>query len=218
MTWPGARNHFDLGGLPLTDGGETASGHVWRSAAPEWMTTAGWQAAHRAGLATIVDLRNSDERGRKPEHPDINPSTMDGIAVVHAPTEDPDDVEFMATCGPWLDHPRSWAPNTEMYPEKFARVFTAIADSPGPLLIHCAGGKDRTGLVSAMLLQLAGATREAIVEGYVAGQLGWDETFQVEDRVPVAHEFLQTFDTAAYLTAAGVDDARIEKLRTLLRS
>ena len=57
-TWPGARNLADLGGLPTVAGATTATGRIWRSAASEWMTAAGWSAARGAGLTTVVDLRN----------------------------------------------------------------------------------------------------------------------------------------------------------------
>lgn len=108
---------------------------MWRSAATEWMTTAGWRAARTAGLARIVDLRNEVERGREPQHPVVGASTASAVEVVHAPTEDPDDAGFLAECGAWLDHPRSWEPNAQRYPDKLARVFIAIADSPGPVLV-----------------------------------------------------------------------------------
>lgn len=244
MTWDGARNLIDLGGLPLVDGGETAYGRVWRSAAPEWMTYDGWRAAHADGLATVVDLRNVEEVGRREEHPAVPAEALAGVAVVRAPTEDPHDPAFLEACGLWLDHPRGWRPNVEMYPAKVAAAFIALADSAGPVLVHCAGGRDRTGLVCAMLLQLTGVQPEAIVANYAAGFRGaaahrghglaydpergwvpvadqqWSEA-EVEDRIadrlPVAREFLATFDSAAYLRDAGLDADRLRSLRRLLR-
>ena len=44
----------------------------------------------------------------------------------------------------------------ERYRERFGRAFAAIADADGAVVVHCVGGKDRTGLVSALLLRLAG--------------------------------------------------------------
>lgn len=69
LSWDGARNLADLGGLPLLTGGRTASCRVFRSAAREWMTERGWADARAAGLTTVVDLRNDMERGRLPVHP-----------------------------------------------------------------------------------------------------------------------------------------------------
>lgn len=59
--WDGARNLSDLGGLPTRNGSQTRTGRVWRSGATEWMTGVGWQAAARAGLVRVIDLRNDAE-------------------------------------------------------------------------------------------------------------------------------------------------------------
>jgi protein-tyrosine phosphatase len=45
-------------------------------------------------------------------------------------------------------------------------VFTAVAEAEGPIVFHCFAGKDRTGLVAAILLSLAGVTKEAIVADF----------------------------------------------------
>lgn len=243
MDWEGARNLIDLGGLPLVGGGTTAYGRVWRSGSPDQMTYAGRRAARADGLTTVVDLRNAEERGRPPGRPVVAPDELDGVRVVHAPTEDPHDPAYLDACGLWLDHPAGWRPNVEMYPDKLAAVFTAIADSPGPVLVHCAGGRDRTGLVCALLLQVAGVEPEAIVADYAAGFRGaadhrghglayapgegwvpvpdqeWSED-EVEERLaerlPVAREFLATFDGAAYLRRAGLSEEQLGALRRLL--
>ncbi|WP_161606249.1 tyrosine-protein phosphatase [Microlunatus speluncae] len=238
--WDGARNLADLGGLPLQDGGCTRSGAVWCSAAPEWLTTEGWRAARVAGLTRVVDLRNDRERGRRPEHPIVDATVKAGIEVVHAPTEDPTDPEFLAECGPWLDHPKSWAPNLARYPAKFARVFTAIAEADGPVLVHCAGGRDRTGMVCSVLLNLVGATPEAIADNYERGFRGaaahrghgmaYDQTSgewitgpsgpartaaeldrMIADRRPALLDWVRTFDVTGYLTAVGVDPVRLAR-------
>jgi len=246
MDWDGARNLADLGGVPTEDGETTAYGRLWRSAAPEWMTDAGWRAARAAGLVRVVDLRNERERGRREQHPRVDATVSSGIEVVHAPTEDPDDPAFLEECGPWLDHPRSWAPNMERYPAKLARVFTAIADAPGPVLVHCAGGRDRTGMVASMLLSLAGAEHEAVADHYEQGfreagrhrghGLGYDPVAgewvagdeaawtteeldqALADRRPVLQGWLRDTDVAAYLTGAGLHPEQIQRLRALLRA
>ena len=235
--WDGARNLIDLGGLPVRGGGATASGRVWRSGAPEPVTRAGWDAARAAGLTTVVDLRNDVERAEVRD--------VDGVTLVHTPTEDPDDPDFLAECGQWLDHTRSWGPNLARYPGKFAAVFTAIADAEGGVLVHCAGGRDRTGLVVSMLLALNGVEEEAIADHYEQGfrgaaahrghGLGYDPVTgewttvsdrewepreldaALDDRRPVLLAWLRDTDVAAYLADAGVAAPRLDRLRTLLR-
>ena len=242
--WDGAFNLRDLGGLPLRDGGKTAAGRVFRSGRPETLTDAGWTALRGAGVSTVIDLRNEPERQRRDTDPQLEDGHSTGVDIVHAPTEDPDDAEFMRVCGPWLDHPRSYADNARMYPEKLAAVFTAIADAQGAVLVHCAGGRDRTGMVSAMLLALTGAEPDAIADDYAAafreasrrhardlpalpipGQGGYVEPMfsdeeieeRIADRVAVLREWIAGLDAREYLREAGVDGIRLDALARRLR-
>ena len=243
-TWDGARNLADLGGLELVGGGETRPGRVFRSAAREWMTDRGWDEARAAGVMTIVDLRNEMEHGRSGAHPAIDARSTEGVTIVSAPTEDPTDAVFLERCGPWLDHPCSWTVNLQMYPAKIARVLEAVGRSTSPVLIHCAGGRDRTGMIGSLLLLLAGATPDAVVANYEAGFRGaaehrghgwsfdevtdgWvlaaDEAWTgqeldaaLDDRRPALREWIETFDAAGYVGAAGVDGETRRRLTGLL--
>lgn len=242
--WEGAFNLRDLGGLPLQNGGMTTAGRVYRSGRPETLTDAGWAALRGAGVSTVIDLRNTPERQRRETDPQLSDGHSTGLEIVHAPTEDPDDAEFMRVCGPWLDHPRSYADNARMYPEKLAAVFTAIADAQGAVLVHCAGGRDRTGMISAMLLALTGAEPEAIADDYAAafreasrrhardlpaqpipGQGGYVEPMfsdeeieeRIADRVAVLRDWIAGLDVREYLREAGVDGIRLDELAQRLR-
>nr|WP_296064996.1 tyrosine-protein phosphatase [uncultured Actinoplanes sp.] len=231
LGWPGGRNVRDLGGRALRTGGRTPYGRVFRSAAPEYLTDDGWTAAKAAGVRTVVDLRNAPaETQRTADHPVVRPASWDGMTFVPAPTEDPDDDEFLRLCGPWLDHPCSWADNARLARDRIATVLKVIARAEGAVLVHCAGGRDRTGMISAMLLHIAGATDEAIIEDYSAGWRGagayaghgwvydvdqdsWrrcrqgptdpqELERQIADRVPALREWIATFDSA-HLVEAG---------------
>lgn len=240
--WEGAFNLRDLGGLPLRDGGVTASGRVYRSGRPETLTDAGWAALRAAGVSTVIDLRNAPERIRRAGDPTVADGSASGVDIVHAPAEDPDDAVFLRVIGPWRDHPRSYADRVAMYQDRLRAVFTAIADASGGVLVHCAGGRDRTGLVSAMLLRLAGVETPAIALDYAAafreasrrhaadlpaapGPNGYIEPFyddaeieeRIADRVAVLGEWIDGFDVRDHLTRAGLDDIRIDALATRLR-
>lgn len=237
MTWDGAFNLRDLGGMPLVGGGVTRAGVVYRSGAPEWMTALGWQQAQAAGLQTIVDLRNApSETARLPHHPVVG-DAADFARAVSTPTEDPDDEEFMRVCGPWLDHPRSYVDNLAFYPEKFAAVFEALAGGDGAVLVQCSGGKDRTGMVVAMLLSLAGVEQDAIVADYEAAfrtandfsraNPGLTRNFAATDeeldewmteRTAALRSWLIELDVELYLRNAGVDAVDIDRLRRILVS
>ena len=234
--WDGAFNLRDLGGLPTTDGTITRHGRVYRSGGPEHLTDLGWTQATAAGLTTVIDLRNApEETARRPHHPVISPDAMSAITAINTPTEDPSDPQFRELCGPWLDHPRSYADNTALYPEKFARVFSTIADASGPLLVHCAAGRDRTGMVTAMLLDLNGVAAETIADDYeIAVRAVNDHILanpntaredphsedvladRLSERRTALIAWLASFDVATYLADAGVTAAQIDRLRTLL--
>jgi protein tyrosine/serine phosphatase len=127
----------------------------------------------------------------------------------------------------------------ERYRERFGRALAAIADSDGTVVVHCMGGKDRTGLVSALLLRLAGVGLEAIGEDYSlsADNLAplseqWlaeatDEAEREKRRrlahtpaeamISVVEEIERRYgDVASYLRAAGLTDAQVERLRERL--
>ena len=236
-TWDGAFNLRDLGELPLAEGGTTVPGRVFRSGSREYVTTSGWIQASAAGLHTVVDLRNAPtETARLPFHATIDESVMETFCVLNRPTESPGDEDFMTVCGPWLDHPRSYADNVAFYPAKFAAVFRAIAESAGPVLIHCAAGRDRTGMVIAMLLSLTGVRHDAIIDDYevavraVNAHLathpgeGRESAHTAEhlneriaERRTALAGWLTSFDVSAYLASAGLAEAEILRLGQLLR-
>jgi hypothetical protein len=161
-------NARSLGGHPLVAGGETVAG-IWRSAAPDALGASGWDDLSAAGVRRIVDLRNASEHRSaryRPTH----------LEVVTAPLEDPEDPDYTAL---W---DRNWAIadfylwGISRWPGLWSAALTAIADAPtGAVLIHCAGGRDRTGVLSAVLLDAAGVPRDAVLEDYRVGMRGTNE-------------------------------------------
>ena len=73
-----------------------------------------------------------------------------------APTEDQADPEFRAVCMPILDSPEYWRHNVAILPALLRATLQAIADAEPGVLVHCAAGRDRTGMVAAILLANAG--------------------------------------------------------------
>jgi protein-tyrosine phosphatase len=140
----------------------TRSGVVWRSGHPDRVDAAGWSDLSGRGISTVVDLRNAEERTAATAAPS-------GIHVLSLPLERVDDPEYSTTWAHDWATPDFYVWGRDRWPELWTAVLNAIADAPGGVLVHCAGGRDRTGMVAAVLLETAGVEREAILDDYVRG-------------------------------------------------
>lgn len=175
MQWDGAVNAWHI------------AGSVFRMGRREWLTDAGWQQAYDGGIRTVIDLRNPDEIRRRDTDPRVRSETLAAFDVVHAPTEDPGNSEFRELCVPYLNDPASYADNARIFPEKLAAVFKAVAAAAGGVVIHCSAGRDRSGMIAAMLQDLAGADEDAIAAGYARAMRGINDHHRVSG-VPHPHE------------------------------
>lgn len=166
LDWDGLRNVRDLGGLPtpLSTNGSTAWGRLARGPRPEQLTQRGWDAASAWGLRTVIDLRCPEEVGRQPGDPEVSPPEQ--LALVAAPIEDHSDPGFRAVCLPILDSPAYWRHHVRLLPGMIRTALQAIARSEPGILLHCAAGRDRTGLMTALLLANAGVPSASIVADY----------------------------------------------------
>ena len=166
LDWDGVGNLRDLGGLPtpLSSTGMTRAGRVARGPRREGFTASGWDAAAAWGLRAIVDLRNADEVGRRPSDPDSAPHAR--LVIAAAPTDDRTDPEFCAVCLPILGSPEYWHHNARILPARVRGALEAIAAAEPGVLVHCSAGRDRTGMVSALLLANAGVSGDDIFSDY----------------------------------------------------
>lgn len=163
--WRGVFNARDVGGVPLAQG-SARTGRLFRSGRTASLTTQGWEAVRAAGVRTVVDLRPERERGRRDDDPRLEPGALDGLRFVGAAVEDPDDPEFRALCDPYLNHPRDYGAYATLFAERIAGALDTIADAAGEggVLVHCSAGRDRTGLVLALVLRASGASNETIAD------------------------------------------------------
>lgn len=232
VRWDGAVNARDLGGVSPG----IRPGRLYRMGRHEWLTDTGWQQAYDDGVRTVVDLRNPDERGRRETDPVLNSAVLDRFRVVNCPTEDQLDKEFMKLAGPYLNSPQYYLENLHRWPEKIAAVVRAIADAEGAVVVHCAAGRDRTGMVTAVLLTLAGVPHEDIADDYALAVHGINEHHLGQEKpreTPKSPEQLQEwiahtrahllalldgFDAEAYLRDAGVSRQEIDAVRKRLTS
>lgn len=159
LLWDGCFNVRDLGGHVTADGRETRWGAVVRSDSPARLTEAGWAALQAHGVRTMVDLRDPQERASEPVDADVT--------VVSVPVLDFGDTAFWERWRGVQDSRRFYREALEHWPRKFAAAASAVARAePGGVLVHCAVGRDRTGLLCALLLAVVGVPAEQIAADY----------------------------------------------------
>lgn len=148
------RNTRDLGGLP-TRGGYVKDGMVYRSGTFCYATADDTAKLGTLGLNTIIDLRTKREIEKK-EGPDRLPSGS-AIVTLHLPMAFKGDTKIGRYYSYALDNDKS-----------IGGFFHALATPKSyPLLYHCSAGKDRTGVLTALLLELLGTPRPIIMEDYL---------------------------------------------------
>ena len=155
----GMENLRDLGGYPLAGRGSerfTRWGSLYRGDLPKQVTQADRQRLRELGITTVVDLRSKEEIERKPD-----PLAQElGIRYLHCPLAGdgrvpaPDEV------------PLSYMEMADGTGQ-MAGALRAIAEAPQAVLFHCTAGKDRTGVVAALLFWLAGVSEEDILADYI---------------------------------------------------
>ena len=161
LEWEGCLNARDLGGYETEDGRETRWGAVVRSDCPAALTEAGRAALAGYGVRAIVDLRLPAELTEDPNpfaEPGDHGIAYTNVSFIDPAAAPPDAVSTLA---------EDYLQMLDRYRQGVAEALAAIARAPdGAVLIHCAAGKDRTGLISALLLGLVNVPAETIATDY----------------------------------------------------
>ncbi len=234
VTLNGTRNLRDLGGYPTVDGRYTRWRTLYRSDCLDRLDAAGQAWLVEAGLRTIVDLRGPEEAAARPY---VLADTDRRINYRLMPFWDdplPDDLDPDLTEG--------YLRELTMRGTRLCEIFAAVlAPDALPALIHCAAGKDRTGVVVGLLLDAAGVTRAAIGQDYALSAACLGPDYVAEGRLWLAeigrewsrwaHSFetppermLKTLDYVdrtyggieAYLLAHGLAPDHLHRLRQVL--
>jgi len=180
----GAVNVRDLGGLPTDDGSQTVAGMMLRADNLQGLTPADVRRlVDDIGLRTVVDLRTTievDKEGPGPltaeprvthRHLSLYPESG-RLTDVEADTVLPWQTDWgrAGAADPDADNPTIgyYLAYLRHRPDSIVKAVRAIAAPGGAVVVHCAAGKDRTGVVVAIALIAAGVTREAVVADYVA--------------------------------------------------
>ena len=206
-------NFRDYGDYATASGRRLKKGRLYRSASHGRATDADLEAIAALDLAVIVDLRRPGERERDPAR---RPEAFKGRVIQNDEGEGADDDPwwtFVRSCdlseeafrGYLLEYYRT-APYKPRHVDLFARYFQVLAAGEGPVLIHCAAGKDRTGVLAALTHHVAGVHRDDIVADYLLT----NNPERIAARTPmvvalIAQETGRTPTEAAIRAAIGVE-------------
>lgn len=228
LAWDGCVNVRDLGGLPIEGGGETRFGMLVRADSVRNLTRTGWEALADYGTRLVIDLRSRREREEDEAHDAPLP-------VEHIPIT-PDDIPASWN---WPSMREAYLALLEAHRNEYGAVANVVAETDGPVVIHCAGGRDRTGLAVALILRLLPVEEEAIAadhalsdESFAPYQEDWiarapDETERARRRriaVPAGRTMVGILEEVdrryggaeAYLRAGGADAGSLGLLRARL--
>lgn len=167
---PNASNFRDLGGYTTEQGQRVRKGLLFRSESLHRLTPPEFGRLSSLGIRTLLDFRSNEERMKNPVHW-TGPSAPHALTVDYALTSNRygqalrrdgltsgEAIEIMTDV--YRDMPVTFAP-------QYRQMFAQLLDSGAPLVFYCTGGKDRTGLGAALILDVLGVPRELIVEDYL---------------------------------------------------
>ena len=150
------RNTRDLGGHPAAGGRVTVPDRIWRSDRQENPDPEDIALLRSKGITTIIDMRTEEDNLTKPSFF----RSLEGFTFLNYPIIEGDTIpeSVEAVPGSYINIARS---------ENMPRILKAIADADTGVMYNCAAGKDRTGVVTAILLMLCGVSDEEITADYM---------------------------------------------------
>jgi protein tyrosine/serine phosphatase len=157
----GAVNFRDLGGYSTDEGRRTRWRVLFRADGLSELTEPDIAVLREIGIRTVIDLRSGDEVEQSRFDVEAHPVTFHHFPFVETL---PDLEEFERTPGFF---PAKYVQMVEEAGTQIVAALTALAE-PGalPAVFHCTAGKDRTGVLSALVLSLLGVPEETVVADY----------------------------------------------------
>ena len=157
----------------------------------EWVDTTGWQQMLDDGVATVIDVRTRPEIKRRELDPEV--TVPAAIERIHLPVEDIEHQAFWQRHSPYPMHPDAYHDTMETFSERVGVALRTLRDSwsEAGTVLHCTAGRDRTGLVLGLLLQLpdipgGAANWEEQQQVYASGAYGINEHHRTS---PIPHPY-----------------------------
>lgn len=167
----GVVNFRDFGGYDTVDGGRVAQGLLYRSAHFADASDADLERLHALGAQAVVDLRRPEEREREPNR--WPGEAAETIANDEGQVELPAHVAVMMqtdltaeSVTAFMRQSYAAYPYEARYADLFRRFLHTLVSAQRPVVIHCAAGKDRTGVGCALALHALGVPRDVIFADY----------------------------------------------------
>ncbi|MEZ5945601.1 MAG: tyrosine-protein phosphatase [Hyphomonas sp.] len=195
----GGRNFRDLGGYETADGRHVKWGRLFRSGTMTRLTDEDYKYLSGLGIATVVDLRTSQERTAEPT--DWKAGSIDYVtfadpveedanplaAVFASPDVTPEDVRATMTA--------LYSGILDQQTPAYRRLFLDLVEDDAPLAFNCSAGKDRTGVGAALILSALGVPRDTVVADYALSEklVDYSAEFKLSDEAPVQEDGPYTY-------------------------
>jgi protein-tyrosine phosphatase len=230
--FPTLLNARELGGHPTADGDVTRARSLIRADDLAHLSSEGLEALGAYGVQTVLDLRWPEEIAAAPSPV---PRRLPGVRYVSVSLLADNPARWGTLGGHCAKEQWKCTVLERLQPQLRQTLAVFSAAGPGPLLFHCVAGKDRTGIIAALLLALADVTPEAIAGDYAASTGNLKDAYlrRYDKADPAAiieavrcpqeavHNMLAYLDRAggirAYLGGIGLGATEIGHLRARLR-
>jgi protein-tyrosine phosphatase len=233
LQWDACWNVRELGGFTTADGRVTRFGEVIRAGNLSRLTEAGRDALLRYGVRTVVDVRDPKEFAIERDPFQDGERWAGQVHYLNVPLIS--EEEWTAVRDP-EQRRQGYRLTLRLSKTNIRAVLRAVAEAQaGGVVVHCHAGKERTGVISALLLALAGVPDKTIAEDYVASDMQLQELYtewaaresDPEKRSQLIHGFQGEADhmlgplaviaeqggIASYLGSCGLGEADLAALR-----
>ncbi|MFJ7209053.1 tyrosine-protein phosphatase [Streptomyces sp. NPDC098789] len=174
-------NFRDLGGYRTADGSTLGWGRLYRADSLGKLAGDDWERFLGLGIRTVIDLRYPWEIDAKGRVPEADRFAYANFSIEHRPY---DQAEIDPEVDPWRYLADRFAEVAEDGVDEIRQAIELIAADPGPTVFHCTSGKDRTGLIAALVLTHLGVPEEQVLADFALTELA---TARLADDWRAAH-------------------------------